>query len=283
MTRGFTALHPIVLFVYYILSMLFLMYVESIGILVIIFFMLVLHNILLDRATQLKTWGKAFIIMGAFIIILTPMFNHIGTTILFHLFHRPIMLDAVLYGIMLAFTLINIMLLFITLNGTLTNKKILILFGKFFPKWALLTVLSLRFIPLLRGRLQEIDEVQSFKRNSESKPSFLMKIREGMAQIRILLSWSLESAIQTADSMDARGYGLGKRSKYHRYYMKRIDWVLVSCFILLFIYFIRVINLEDVSRAMHIILHLSVICLFCLPLLMEGKEIVKWRLYHSKS
>ena len=38
--------------------------------------------------------------------------------------------------------------------------------------------------------------------------------------MQILLTWSLEEAIETADSMKARGYGMGKEVR-----MFRIKWI----------------------------------------------------------
>ncbi|HEX7066274.1 MAG TPA: energy-coupling factor transporter transmembrane protein EcfT, partial [Bacillales bacterium] len=42
--------------------------------------------------------------------------------------------------------------------------------------------------------------------------------------VQILLTWALEEALQTADSMAARGYGLSGRSRYHPYKMAPKDW-----------------------------------------------------------
>lgn len=38
-----------------------------------------------------------------------------------------------------------------------------------------------------------------------------------MKRLEVLLTWSLEEGLQTADSMKARGYGTGRRSSYSPY------------------------------------------------------------------
>lgn len=287
MIRGFTAIHPFVLLVFYILAITFIMYYQEIVFLVIVGSVIVIINLFLDLGVRLKKWLKALLFMGIFIIIFTPVFNHIGTTVLFYLFSWTITLEAVLQGVVFAITLFNIISLFITFNLTLTNDKLLFLFGRVFPKWALLTMLSIRFIPLLKDRLTEIEAVQRFKHGKMAKPSFKQRLKNGMAQIQILLSWSLEESIQTADSMDARGYGLGKRSKYHRYRMHVRDGIILIILLIIFSLFIisiysssplKILDMTGFER----VLKALIIMLFCLPIVLEGKEVVKWRYYLSK-
>ena len=42
------------------------------------------------------------------------------------------------------------------------------------------------------------------------------------------MGWSLESAIDTADSMRSRGYGCAKRTSFQRYAMTGTDWLLLA-------------------------------------------------------
>lgn len=290
MIRGFTAIHPFVLLMFYGLAMMWIMVDESLPFQFIIAILIVFMNILLDRGVQLRKWLRALFFIGIFIIIFTPIFNHMGRTILFYLFKWSITLDAVIYGCMLALTMINIMMLFVTINITLTNDKLLFLFGKIFPRWALLTMLSLRFVPLLRHRLQAISEVQQFKNGPSRRLSFKAKLENGMAQVQILLSGSLEEAIQTADSMDARGYGLGKRSHYHRYKMQLRDWITLAFFVSLFgLFLFSIYGIHEVDIVFgflqvphfHMIVQGLIYVMFFIPIFIEGKEVLKWRFYQS--
>lgn len=277
MSRGFKAFHPFVLLIFYTLAITFIMYYQELIALTFIAIAIVLMNLLFDKGVQLRKWLKPLIIMGVFIIILTPVFNHIGNTVLFYLFHWAITLDAILQGVVFALTLVNIISLFVTFNIILTNEKLLFLFGKWFPKWALLTMLSIRFVPLLKDRLTEIEEVQRFKNSTIKNTSFKRKIQNGMAQIQTLLSWSLEESIQTADSMDARGYGAGKRSKYHRYRLKLKDWILLTVFTVITSLFVLFLNGIDL-----IPINILIAFIFIIPIYVEGKEVIKWQFYLSK-
>ena len=59
------------------------------------------------------------------------------------------------------------------------------------------------------------------------KKSMLARIRQFGKEISILISWSLESSIEGADSMEARGYGLPGRTSFHLYRFTSRDGICV--------------------------------------------------------
>lgn len=61
------------------------------------------------------------------------------------------------------------------------------------------------------------------------------RVKNGMQLLQVLLICSLEDALQTADSMQARGFGVTKRTTYIRYRMERRDWYTLSYLSILFI------------------------------------------------
>ena len=54
-------------------------------------------------------------------------------------------------------------------------------------------------------------------RNMKNRKGIINKVRQFGKEISILVSWSLESSIEGADSMEARGYGLRGRTSFHLY------------------------------------------------------------------
>ena len=62
-----------------------------------------------------------------------------------------------------------------------------------------------------------------------------MNASKWYAIAQVLLICSLEDALQTADSMQARGFGVTKRTTYIRYRMERRDWYTLNYLIILFI------------------------------------------------
>lgn len=182
----------------------------------------------------MKSWSHFLVLIPALFIIFTPLFNHRGNHILFYVFNNPITLEAIIQGVINGLSLLAIITVFITFNLVITPDKFLFLFSKWFPQWALLIILSIRFVPLLRRRMGEIISIQRTRGYSVSEGKLKQKLQNGILLLQTLLTWSLEDGIQTADSMAARGYGLQKRSKYMPYKMTKIDYGYSVIFLILF-------------------------------------------------
>ena len=118
---------------------------------------------------------------------------------------RPLTLESALYGLAAACLLGAVVLWFASWQAVLTADKITYLFGRIAPALALLLSLTLSFVPRLRRRLEETDRAQ---RGLLGQPRRrLDKVGWGAALLSSLLGWSLENAIETADTMRSRGYG----------------------------------------------------------------------------
>ena len=68
-------------------------------------------------------------------------------------------------------------------------------------------------------RLQKITLVQKTKGVQVDAGSIVERVKNGMQLLQVLLICSLEDALQTADSMQARGF-VTKRTTYIRYRME---------------------------------------------------------------
>lgn len=289
MVRGFRSFHPIILLLYYLFAMAALMLYQHPMFLAVAAGAILLMNVMLDGGTELKKWRVMILIMAVLTLVLTPFFNQRGNHLLFYMFGKQVYLEAVLQGVMISLTLVCILTLFLTFNIVITPDKFVFLFSKIMPQWALLIMLSLRFVPLLRKRLMEISDVQNAKGFSLSIGSVKSRAHHGMLFLQTLLTWSLEESIQTADSMTARGYGLGKRSKYQPFYMKKRDWfafvfLLVSGSLVLFGWWLGdgVLTLLPVLEPVWIsgrewLYWILLFIMIGFPIWTEGKEMVKWK------
>ncbi|MBY0099232.1 energy-coupling factor transporter transmembrane component T [Mesobacillus maritimus] len=289
MVRGFRSFHPIILLLYYLFAMAALMLYQHPMFLALATVAILLMNFMLDGGLELRKWRAMILIMAVLTLVLTPFFNQRGNHLLFYLFEKQVYLEAIWQGVMISLTLVCILTLFLTFNLVITPDKFVFLFSKIMPQWALLTMLSLRFVPLLRKRLLEIGDVQSIKGFSLKTGSVKGRAQSGMLFLQTLLTWSLEESIQTADSMTARGYGLGKRSKYQPYYMKKRDWLafaflLVSGSLVLFGWWLGdgVLTLLPVLEPVWLsgrewLYWILFFMMIGFPIWTEGKEMVKWK------
>src|SRR5690606_6971572 len=173
--------------------------------------LVVMANIAHDHGKTMKQWLPMLIGISALMIVLNPFLNSRGTHVFFYFRGKQVTLEATVYGIVMALSLVTILLIFISFNLILNGNKFLFVFSKLLPKTAFLVMLAIRFVPLLKRRLGEINDVQRIKGMTIASGNIKERAKNGMVIMQILLTWSLEEAIETADSMKARGYGLGKR------------------------------------------------------------------------
>ncbi|MCD8511312.1 MAG: energy-coupling factor transporter transmembrane protein EcfT [Bacillus sp. (in: Bacteria)] len=97
------------------------------------------------------------------IFIINPLFNDRGRHVLFELLGQRVTLEASLYGATMALAIMAIISLFVSYNEVMTPNKLLFLFSKILPRFAVVLMLTLRFIPLMKRRLDEISAVQQSK------------------------------------------------------------------------------------------------------------------------
>ncbi len=116
------------------------------------------------------------------------------------------------------------------------------------------------------------------------------RVKNGMQLLQVLLICSLEDALQTADSMQARGFGVTKRTTYIRYRMEKRDWYTLSYLSILFIVAIicstygggKLIiypRVESILFQQYDGMMFGVFTMFIsLPIIMEGREWLWWRM-----
>ncbi len=227
--------------------------------------------------------------MFLLIAIANPLFNHRGVTMLFLLFDQWITLEAILYGLVSACTLSAVVMWFTCYQQVMTSDKFLYLFGQIAPATSLLITMTLRFIPELERNAKQIKEAQSMLSGGEKR--LFQKLGAAVRNLSVLLTMSMENAVETADSMKARGYGEKRRTTFHLFRFDRRDAVVLG----LIAAFSGVCLIARIYGHGHmgfypamtpIILGMQSYTMFvlygifmCLPFLLEAKEEAVWRSY----
>ncbi|NLF35189.1 MAG: energy-coupling factor transporter transmembrane protein EcfT [Clostridiales bacterium] len=150
--------------------------------------------------------------------LINPAFNHEGVTMLTYLpSGNPLTLESVLYGIAAAVMLASVILWFACFHEVMTSDKLVCLFGRAAPALSLVLSMTLRFVPRFTARIREVSEAQRCIGRDVSGGRLLRRVKTGLTILSIMVTWSLESAIETADSMKSRGYGLPGRTSFSIY------------------------------------------------------------------
>ena len=186
-----------------------------------------LYSILLNGRKAIKS--NLFFTLPIVVImaVINTFFTHNGATVLFYVNNSRITLEALLYGLAAAVLLSSIIVWFSCFNVVMTSDKLIFIFGKAAPVLGLTLSMIFRFIPLLKARFREISMGQRCM-GRHVTGGFMAKLRQVTKEVSILISWSLEAAIETSDSMEARGYGLPGRTSFHLFKMTPTDKVLLT-------------------------------------------------------
>ena len=216
MSEGFgvRSLHPFVMMLYYAGGIAFGMLLFHPVILLSGWAACLIVNWHLDGGQAWRRWSVPMLSILLFLMIVNPLISHRGRTVWFYLGDMSITVESVVYGITMAFSLLGLLTLFVSYRIVLTEHKFLYLFARISPKRALLTMMAAGMVPRLRRRLSELMLVQKTRGVTVAEGTIAARARGGVRLLASLLSWTLEDSLQTADSMQARGYGTGPRSSY---------------------------------------------------------------------
>ena len=125
----------------------------------------------------------------------------------------------------MAVTFFLVTLTFIAYNTYVSYQDMLYVFSKKYPNLSMIIIMSLRFVPLIQKRSNELLELSKLKNRNEDL-KFTEKTSELIQNLGLVVSWSLEEAMQSASSMKSRGYNITKRTSYLRYDFNKIDVLL---------------------------------------------------------
>ena len=291
--RYFDRLHPITAFVYFMLLLLVAMLTMNPVIITICYLASVVFCGMLIGIRKLLSSLAYNIPIMLMIALTNPMFVHKGETILFFLNDNPVTKEAIVYGTFASMMIMSVFYLCRCYTEIMTSDKFIYLFGRVIPKLSLLLSMILAFIPKLKRKYKEIDEAQKAL-GIYATESYVDKIRSKMRVLSILLTNSLETSVDTADSMRARGYGLKERTSYAIYRFTVADFAYlmfsiifgVATVVLIMLgasefYYYPTISVIKGTPTVYI-LYSSLVLLAGSSIFMEVKENFLWRYLKSK-
>lgn len=214
----FSSYHPLINFLYFALVLVFSMCFMHPAFLVISLAAAVSYNVYLKGAKGLR-FSLAFILpMMILAAIVNPAFNHEGATIIAYLpSGNPLTMESIVYGVAASAMMAAVVLWFTCFNEVITTDKFVYLFGRIIPALSLVMSMTLRFVPKFRNQIKVVSEAQRCIGRDVSDGSIIQRARHGITILSIMITWSLENAIETADSMKSRGYGLPGRTAFSIY------------------------------------------------------------------
>lgn len=157
-------------------------------------------------------WQLPFILLVA---VLNPLFSASGSTELFRLGGRAVYLESLCYGCAMGGLFVSSALWFQGAAHMLPFDRVMALLGNAAPVLALMVSQGMRLVPRLvrQGGLIGAAQEASLPRRRR-----VGELRDRLRLSTVLMGWSLEDSLETADAMRARGWGAApRRITYTRY------------------------------------------------------------------
>lgn len=287
---AFSGYHPAVNFLYFALVLAFSMcWMDPVSLLTALGCSLA-YGLRLKGARELVRQIRGMLPLAIMVALINPLFNHAGDTVLTRLpSGAPLTLESILYGLAAAAMLWAVMSWFFCYTAVMSADRFTYLFGRAAPTLCLVLSMTLGLIPRLSSRYRQVVQAQKSVGRDVSAGPLLRRLQNAVTIVSILITWSLESAMETADSMRSRGYGLPGRTAFAMYSLERRDMLalgwLGGCGLFLcwgwargsfgWQYFpsLRFPGMGPVELALR-----GFYLALCLtPLILDGKEALIWR------
>lgn len=267
----FSKLHPVVIFSYYIVTLILLIRAGH----PFLFFLLFVLTFLDYGWTvgAVRTIRTFFYSIGAAVLclIINPLLNHRGVTLLFYLGDTRITKEAVAYGGYMALLLLGTLFLFSCFSEVMTSEKIMTLAGSRFPSFALLFSMILRIVPKVKKDFREMTALHG------NRPKVWSA----------LVGKLMEDSVERSMAMKNKGYGSGKRTSC---YKRNLIWQDVAVLGMVCLMAVYVVVMQWISPV-HVRFFPSIridlyavhdwilwIAYLGLPLWMRGKGELAWLL-----
>ncbi len=251
---------------------------------------------LIIRQQGIRKFGaslRLFLPTGLLMMLLNPLVSHNGVTILWYFPDgAPLTMESIVFGAAAAGMMLTLFGWFSCLQRVLTSDRIIYLIGQAAPRTALLISMILRLTGSCRHQWKAINAA----RYGLAPPggSAVHRLHSTVTMLSTLIGWLLEHSLDTADAMKSRGFGAARRRAYSPFRFRAQDGRV--CLL---------VAGSDAAligaRLFHVLDHgyypvfysapaaplrAGAVLLFgllvFLPLLIEGKEALRWQFLKSK-
>lgn len=285
----FSKLHPLMQFLFFVVIMVITLTVQNPVFSVISLLSSALYLAMLRGKKALQSLKLVALILIT-VSLFNMLFAHYGEDVLFKIKDVEFTLEALFYGFNQGMVLSSVILWFSAFSRVIDSERVIYLF-RFAPKTALLFSMVLGFIPRFTNKLDDIKDAQLALCGGERPKGVKAKMKNALDTLSVLISYSLESSIITADSMEARGYN-PRAVRYSRYKYTVSDIVLICLISAFGVYtFIQIImkhNLFIFEPKIYVesldiasVIAFAMLCL--IPVVVDLIEEILWKLSSVRS
>ena len=291
----FKSYHPIVNFIYFFAVIGFSMVFMHPLCLAASLAAALAYSLLLGGKRVLRFELSCLLPLMLLSVVISPVFNHEGATILAYLPDgNPLTLESIAYSAAAACMIASVICWFSCLNKIMTSDKLIYLFGKIIPSLSLILSMTLRLVPRFAAQLGEVRAARRCIGRDITDGGLVCRMKNGIRILSVMITWSLENAIDTADSMKSRGYGLPGRTAFSVFRFDGRDAAALACIGALVLYILAAAAFGGfyfryfpyITRPEITPLSISAMSAYLLlcgcPLIIEALEERRWKKSESK-
>ena len=212
-------------------------------------------------------------------------------TVLFVMNGLPVTKEALFYGFAAGGMIIGVLYWFRCFSRVMTSDKLMYLMAGISTKLSLVISMALRYVPLFGRQIRAVSQSQKAL-GLYKEDNLIDRMRGGLRIFSVMVTWTLENGIITADSMTARGYGVGPRTRFSIFRWTRQDVLLLVLTLLLAALSLwgaagRTVSYYPIYAASPVTPQAAagyaaygLLCV--LPAIITGKEALKWCILRSR-
>ena len=272
---AFARLHPGMIFIYYVMGIFLMVWIGHPALSAWIWLMSLIDYGCMEGGKKLLRTALISLSAALACLLINPILNRRGVTLLFVIGRFRITEESVLYGANIAVILLASLMIFTGISHYMSAEKIMILFGRRFPSLALLFSMILRMIPKAG---HDFSEMTSRHGNTPAVWS-------------ALIGFLLEDSMERSIAMRNRQYGRGNRSSYYARPFQKEDVVLLICMALLVFPAMGYLSIHPLSVRFFPSVRMGTMpfavwgllgVFYAIPLLWRGKDELQWYLSRRK-
>lgn len=207
-------------------------------------FILLLHFAVLGAWHQLKQSSKMGLGMIVLFMIVNVVICQSGETVLWRgpqlagIGTLDVSVEEMVYSFVISIQILmffNCFCLYTVLQDT---DQALTFFSRFAPRSALTLTLAALLVPNLETKLAEAKEMLIARGATFSKGHWFHRLRSRSPLVKIALLSALEGSWETAEALQARGHGRGKKVFFHLLMWRQWDRLLLCLGALIWLWLI---------------------------------------------
>ena len=183
---------------------------------------------------ECRTFLRIGLVVALFIAVFNPLINNQGAHVIVYgpkiplWGHVDITLEAVLYGLSSALRVFTVIMIFGLASTIINPDDMLSMFSRFSSRSSLSAALAVRLYPSMVNEAREIREAQLVRGERLEGGGRWSRARAHAPMLLSLFQGSLDRAASIAESMSARGFGSGRRTRLRRHLFRARDAVVIA-------------------------------------------------------